>query len=266
MITSSAFEVGSCRNGGDSNLPHETSVPGCLSWFCHNAGVSRRHRGNSIDIWPNPASDWSSYLHACFLVSRQVEDLLQHRMRSNMLSCVICEVFDLATRSRKKQIMRKLKHSFAAYDVFVVQDGWPNLASAMAMRSGVAGRPPLSSTPCLAPYIDFILSMHISRMKSKTKLRIPETVDEGDSLDEYQMTELRDFIVLQLALQERIPFFYRCAQGIMIIKQRVQEKFGATMVDHAIRIVSRLLDDEGADGFGDDADCFAPWYHLDCCK
>jgi hypothetical protein len=72
--------------------------------------------------------------------------------------------------------------------------------------------------------------------------------------------DLRDFIVFELGVVERLPILLKYAEGMLLVLERVTEQFGGENVKTALDIVCDLIQNrDHANGMGDEGDCWAAW-------
>jgi len=73
--------------------------------------------------------------------------------------------------------------------------------------------------------------------------------------------DLRDFIVFELGVVERLPILLKYAEGMLLVLERVTEQYvGAENVQKALAIVGDLIENrDHANGMGDEGDCWAAW-------
>jgi len=94
-------------------------------------------------------------------------------------------------------------------------------------------------------------------LSSKTQ---PDFSAQHNSRHTCTQTDLRDFIVFELGVVERLPILLKYAEGMLLILERVTEQFGGECVQGALSIVCDLVEDRDyANGMGDEGDCWAAW-------
>jgi len=72
--------------------------------------------------------------------------------------------------------------------------------------------------------------------------------------------DLRDFIVFELGVVERLPILLKYAEGMLLVLERVTEQYGGENVRIALEIVCDLIENrDHANGMGDEGDCWAAW-------
>lgn len=74
------------------------------------------------------------------------------------------------------------------------------------------------------------------------------------------MTEIRDYVALELGQIERIPQEFTYHGGMQIIHHHLHARYDIAKFNEALNEVYDLIENKSnALGFGDDGDIFAPW-------
>jgi len=80
------------------------------------------------------------------------------------------------------------------------------------------------------------------------------------SAQHHPQPDLRDFIVFELGVVERLPILLKYAEGMLLVLERVTEQYGGENVQKALDIVCDLIENrDHANGMGDEGDCWAAW-------